>query len=331
VNSSKTTGYAAISGAGASSGVHRFTISALNDTLTFTPTILTNVQDIVALGTGPAPGDVVAARQIGSNVAEFYTSSNSFQTFNGPTQVTLPLGYDLTRNPLYRISVGDRVIVANLRGILEVILGEPATRSAKSITLNEINVTGLVVNGSKAMFTTRFGESQKVTRLNPSGRLSWTRCIPANGNSANSRTFKFTDAIFEFEFFVHSWNTQGTDFSKSLRFPSGSGFGNIISAASSPFQTDNRGGLDSVIAVLDFSPRITAVTKSGKKLIVDGDDFDEGARIFVNGKRQKKTSNDAENPATRLIDKKGGKKIRSGDIVQVENTDGTRSNEFRIP
>jgi hypothetical protein len=316
VNRSKTTGYAAITGAGANSGVYTLTVGD-DGILTVNLTALLNVQGIGALGTGDEPGDVVAARQIGSNVAEFYTSSNSFQTFAGPTQVPLPPGYDLTRNPLYRIPVGDRVIVANLRGILEVILGGPETRSAKSITLNEINISGLQIKGSRAMFTTRFGESQKVTRLNQSGRQLRTRCIPANGNSANSRTFKVTDPTLEY--FVHSWNTQGTDLSKFLSFP-----------AATPFQASNRGGLDSLFLRYDFSPRINAVTKSGKKLIVDGDDFDEGARIFVNGKRQKKTSNDAENPVIRLIDKKGGKKIREGDIVQVENPAGTRSNVFRF-
>lgn len=189
----------------------------------------------------------------------------------------------------------------------------------------EVPVTDVIVNipGATTQITTRFGESPYVQEyaIGAAKRLRGKGfCAAANGNSTNSRFVgSFADGKVKF-----------MSYSTFADILASGGFDNLISAEATPFQSSNRGGLDNVILGLDFSPRIAGVTKSGKKLIVDGDDFDEGAKILVNGKRQKKTSNDAENPATRLTDKKAGKKTRAGDIVQVENTDGTRSNEFRF-
>ncbi|MEW6211783.1 MAG: FG-GAP-like repeat-containing protein [Acidobacteriota bacterium] len=70
-------------------------------------------------------------------------------------------------------------------------------------------------------------------------------------------------------------------------------------------------------------PRITSVTRNGKKLFVDGQMFDSGAKILLNGSQQKTRYESA----TRLIGKKAGKKIKPGDRVQVRNPDGTLSNE----
>jgi photosystem II stability/assembly factor-like uncharacterized protein len=74
-------------------------------------------------------------------------------------------------------------------------------------------------------------------------------------------------------------------------------------------------------------PTIVGATVNGKKLLVTGKLFDSGATILINGVSQK-TQNDEENLTTRLIAKKSGKKILSGDTLQVVNFDGTRSNEF---
>ena len=75
-----------------------------------------------------------------------------------------------------------------------------------------------------------------------------------------------------------------------------------------------------------FAPQITASSVAGKKLIVTGNNFDQGAVILLNGERQK-TKNDAGSVTTRLIAKKSGKKVKSGDRLQVINSDGTLSNE----
>jgi hypothetical protein len=79
------------------------------------------------------------------------------------------------------------------------------------------------------------------------------------------------------------------------------------------------------------APRISDVKKEGKKkLIVTGDNFDNGAVILLNGEKQK-TVNDDQSPMTKLIGKKAGKKIKPGDKLQVRNLDGTLSPEFTFP
>lgn len=77
-----------------------------------------------------------------------------------------------------------------------------------------------------------------------------------------------------------------------------------------------------------ISPKINAVRLDGKKLLVSGEDFGEGATICVNDKDQK-TANDKDNPNTELIAKKAGKKIDPGETVTVvvKNPGGNKSNE----
>jgi hypothetical protein len=74
-------------------------------------------------------------------------------------------------------------------------------------------------------------------------------------------------------------------------------------------------------------PRITGTSVSGKKLFVNGFNFDDGAKILINGQSQK-TTNDSASPSLRLIGKKAGKKVKSGDKLQVRNSDGALSPEF---
>jgi hypothetical protein len=76
-------------------------------------------------------------------------------------------------------------------------------------------------------------------------------------------------------------------------------------------------------------PAITNATVLGKKLLITGINFTHGAVIFVEGKKFK-TKNDIDNPSTLLVAKKGGKKIKPQEIVnlQVRNSDGVRSETF---
>ena len=76
-------------------------------------------------------------------------------------------------------------------------------------------------------------------------------------------------------------------------------------------------------------PKITMASVAGKKLFVVGENFDSGAVILINGLEQM-TRNDSENPDTRLIGKKAGKKknLKPGDRIQVRNPDFTTSAEF---
>jgi TolB protein len=72
---------------------------------------------------------------------------------------------------------------------------------------------------------------------------------------------------------------------------------------------------------------ITSASVTGKKLFVGGENFDPGAVILLNGEEQI-TKNDGDNPKTVLIGKKAGKKIQSGDKLQVRNPNGSRSQEI---
>src|SRR5262249_49371142 len=76
------------------------------------------------------------------------------------------------------------------------------------------------------------------------------------------------------------------------------------------------------------NPSISNIQVMRKQLIVFGENFDNGARVLINGAVQKKTSNDSVNPSTELICKKAGGKIKPGDKVKVRNLDGTESVEF---
>ena len=80
---------------------------------------------------------------------------------------------------------------------------------------------------------------------------------------------------------------------------------------------------------VDTSVLIADVTLSGKALTVVGQNFKNGARVLVDGAKQK-TANDATNPTTTLIARKAGNWIGKGKTVkvQVRNPDGVLSNEF---
>jgi hypothetical protein len=97
-----------------------------------------------------------------------------------------------------------------------------------------------------------------------------------------------------------------------------------------PFQSSFGGGAtfgDGFLARIEPDPLILGVSIEGKKLIVSGQGFDDGADLFMNGEKQKKTNNDTESPSTKLIARKSGKKIMPGQTVMlvVENPDGARS------
>ncbi len=98
------------------------------------------------------------------------------------------------------------------------------------------------------------------------------------------------------------------------------------------FQATYGGGTaDLFIAKIRSGPTITNAMVDGKSLLVFGSGFDSGAKILVDGQAQK-SANDDQNSAGALIGKKAGKKIKRGETatLQVRNSDGTLSNEFRF-
>jgi len=76
-------------------------------------------------------------------------------------------------------------------------------------------------------------------------------------------------------------------------------------------------------------PVITSIDIQGKRMLVTGSNFDDGATMFINDQKTK-TRNDDTTPTTLLICKKGGRLIDPGMTVnlQVKNSDGTASAVF---
>jgi hypothetical protein len=101
-------------------------------------------------------------------------------------------------------------------------------------------------------------------------------------------------------------------------------------------QANNNGNFDgdqtytARTTMLTGPPVIESAEVSGKKLRVFGENFAVGATLFVNGVKQKKTSNDANDPNTLIVAKKAGKTIQRGGTVslEVQNPGGERSEAF---
>lgn len=76
-------------------------------------------------------------------------------------------------------------------------------------------------------------------------------------------------------------------------------------------------------------PQIARAVLSGKKLFVEGWNFDAGAKIILNDEAQK-TASDQLIPTNLLIGTKAGKRIGPGQTVRlkVRNSDGAESDEF---
>ncbi len=74
------------------------------------------------------------------------------------------------------------------------------------------------------------------------------------------------------------------------------------------------------------APKVKRIRLKGNKLIVTGENFDDGAAIVINIEVVK-TRNDGDSPTTTLIAKKGGKRIPFDGIfdLYVENSDGEPS------
>jgi hypothetical protein len=72
------------------------------------------------------------------------------------------------------------------------------------------------------------------------------------------------------------------------------------------------------------APIITDVSRDKKKLYIDGDRFEKGAEILINGRSQKTTYKSD----FKLVGKKAGNIIQSGDKVRVKNPDHTLSEEY---
>ena len=147
------------------------------------------------------------------------------------------------------------------------------------------------------------GSDAFITRFTPTGALSYSTFFGGKGTDGGKGVA--LDAV---------GNAYVAGFTTSGNLPT-----------KSPLQGEFGGQSDAFLIKLSL-PRIIAVAISGKKLIVTGEGFAEGAVILLNGEEQK-TKNDE---TTLLIARKAGKSIAPGQsvVIQVRNLDGTLSNEF---
>jgi hypothetical protein len=108
----------------------------------------------------------------------------------------------------------------------------------------------------------------------------------------------------------------------------------IFYAAGNQSNNDGTNNGDQIYSAMDIvlsgPPEITGARIEGKKLIVEGKNFDLGATLLLNDQKQKKTSNVASDPTGEILAKKSGKKIARGQTVmlQVKNPDDTASQMF---
>ena len=88
-------------------------------------------------------------------------------------------------------------------------------------------------------------------------------------------------------------------------------------------------GVSSVHA--QVAPQIFDAKVEGKRLIIFGANFEPGAKILIDGNKEK-TRNLDDDPNGTLIAKKGGKRIGSNQIVSIHviNADSTPSSVFRF-
>jgi len=119
-----------------------------------------------------------------------------------------------------------------------------------------------------------------------------------------------------------------TGIATSVGFPTTTGGFQIEFAGS--FQTFALARDGFIVRIAAEIPRIISASVVRKKLFVSGENFEPGAELFINGEKQKKTFNDATNPARLLVAKKSGKKAPRGQAVtlEVRNPSGIRSAPF---
>jgi hypothetical protein len=155
-----------------------------------------------------------------------------------------------------------------------------------------------------------------VAKLNPAGTaLDFSSLIGGSGTDTPSRI-----ALDRSGNVVIAGTTDSTDFP-------------TISPLQSSFPT-GAAARGSFVARIDptanpKSPKIMNATVQGKKLMVYGEEFSNGATILIDGNEQS-TANDADNQSSMLISKKAGKKIAAGQhvMISVRNADGTLSDEY---
>jgi hypothetical protein len=157
-------------------------------------------------------------------------------------------------------------------------------------------------------------------------------------NNDGSGLESILDHFGEFEHYSPIWSPDGQKLA-FIGYQAGSGFSELFTVNADGRNSRNlTNTIDSdesdpawqpVAVPILSSPRIIEAVARGKKLFITGQRFDDGAVVLINGEHNT-TFNDLDDPAGKLIARKGAKRIVPGQTVtlQVRNLDGGLSAVF---
>jgi Reeler domain len=173
-------------------------------------------------------------------------------------------------------------------------------------------------------------------------RINWLTTGPDNIDNVEVRystddgaTFPITQQVF----FTKDASVTGFDWTVPNVRTSTARMRVIVGTKSGSEVTPALSGLFSINGAGAPLPQILSAMVSGKQLLVSGQNFGDGALLFMcdtctspatDGSKVKKTFNDELTPATLMVARKAGKSIAPGQTVnlQVKNPDGSVSNTF---
>ena len=191
-----------------------------------------------------------------------------------------------------------------------------------------------VIYRSTELYDPSTGQWSETGKLTTS-RISHTATLLPNGRvlavaGFNNEPVNFSQRSAE----LYNPDTESWTSTAELNVVRGNHAATLLADGKVLISGGNGGGSPALInaELFDSStvpPQITGASISGKKLLVEGQNFDDRAKVLLNDEQQK-TANDELNPTGLLRCKKAGKKVAPGDTVRlkVRNSDGTESAEF---
>ncbi|HWO02921.1 MAG TPA: lamin tail domain-containing protein [Blastocatellia bacterium] len=195
--------------------------------------------------------------------------------------------------------------------------------------VSPFETTVWIVSARLTAFKTEDDSAYRLILEDANGESMVVR-IPCPCCVASGSPFRFRTAAARAKFDQLFSATDTLQSASEPVFVEGVGFYDSVSDQTG---AQSRAGLYPVLNI-DFNidplkPRIISASVSGKKLVVFGLNFDQGARIFIESQKQK-TTNDASEPRTSLVSKKAGKTIERGQEVTltVKNANGSVSDGF---
>jgi hypothetical protein len=240
------------------------------------------------------------------------TASDDFPKVN-PLQASRAGGFDAFLLKLN--ATGSALVYSTLLGSSSDDLGA----GVKVNLAYEAFITGSVgqaIPGVNSLKPYNGGEDAFLAKVNSSGSAVSFFTYLGGGNSDVSEAIALDPAGNAYIAGI----TKSTNFAKVNAVQENYG-GNQSDTFVARIETDTPSTTDPVIATVYIS---------GKKLYVEGLNFDIGAQLYLNGQKQKKVFNDERTPTTRLYAAKAGKQIPPGAtlLVQVQNTNGTISKAY---